>query len=461
MQYAGNAGYAASLASYWTTQESSVQPKCIVIPTSKEDVSVSVFILSLGNKVFPGQCNFAVRSGGHTPFAGAANIQAGITLDLQRLNQITVASNRKSVDIGPGNRWGNVYSQLDAQGLATSGGRVAIVGAGGLITGGGISFFSPRQGYVVDNVESFEVVLATGQIVNANSKTNPDLWKALKGGSNNFGVVTKFTLRTFDQGPFWGGFQGYSIATIQSQFQAFSDLLGAKTYDPFAALIYSLSFDRISNTWSVAAQLSYTKPEPNPPFFRNFTSQPQTFSTSRISTLTDFTTELAGSNPAGRRQLFATGTYGNKVEMLDAIWRIGNETVQPIRGVPNLAWSLSYQPQPSIMNTKAAANGGNSLGLDASDGNIFNVLLTATWDNAADDAAVNKQGQLLFSKAEAKAKELGVSNPYLYLNYAAPWQDPISGYGAANKASLQAASKKYDPAQVFQKNVPGGFKLFK
>lgn len=417
--------------------------------------------MSLGNKLFPGQCNFAVRSGGHTPFAGAANIEAGITFDLQRMNQVTVAANRKTVDIGPGNRWGNVYSQLDAQGLATSGGRVATVGAGGLITGGGISFFSPRYGFVCDVVENFEVVLGTGQIVNANSRTNPDLWKALKGGSNNFGIVTKFTLRAFDQGQFWGGFQGYSISTIQSQFQAFSDLLGAKTYDPFAAVIYSLAYDRISNAWNVAAQLSYTKPEVNPPFLRNFTSQPQTFSTMRISSLTDFTQELAASNPPGRRQLFATGTYGNKVEMLDAIWRIGNETVQPLRGISNLAWSLSYQPKPTIITAKAAANGGNSLGLDVSDGNLFNVLLTATWDNAADDAAVNKQGQLLFSRAEAKAKELGVSNPYLYLNYAAPWQDPISSYGAAAKSSLQAASRKYDPSQVFQKNVPGGFKLFK
>jgi FAD/FMN-containing dehydrogenase len=129
----------------------------------------------------------------HTPFAGAANIQAGITIDLSKFNQVTVASNRQTVDIGPGNRWRNVYSQLDAKNLATSGGRVATVGVGGLTTGGGISFFSPRYGFVCDNVENFEVVLASGQIVNANSKTNSDLWRALRGGSNNFGIVTKIT----------------------------------------------------------------------------------------------------------------------------------------------------------------------------------------------------------------------------------------------------------------------------
>ncbi len=397
----------------------------------------------------------------HTPFAGAANIEAGITIDLSKLNQVTVSPDRSNVVIGPGNRWAGVYSQLDAQNLATSGGRVASVGVGGLTTGGGISFFSPRYGFVCDNVLNFEVVLASGQIVNANSGSNPDLWRALRGGSNNFGIVTAFTMRSFDQGKFWGGFIGIDISTIEQQFKAFSSILGSPTYDPYAAVIYSLVFDPVSGTWSVAAQLAYTKPQANPPFLQPLTSLPQTFSTMRISNLTDFTVELDASNPIGRRQLFATGTYGNSVDIMRAVWQIGNSTAQPLRGIPNFKWSLSYQPEPTIITSKAATTGGNSLGLDVSDGNIFNVLLTASWDNASDDAAVNAAAQSLFAQAAAKAKSLGVFNEYLYLNYAAPWQDPITGYGVAAKSSLQAASKKYDPTQTFQNNVPGGFKLFK
>jgi hypothetical protein len=32
-----------------------------------------------------------------------------------------------------------------------------------------------------------QVVLADGSIVNANKRSNADLWRALKGGANNFG----------------------------------------------------------------------------------------------------------------------------------------------------------------------------------------------------------------------------------------------------------------------------------
>lgn len=43
----------------------------------------------------------------------------------------------------------------------------------------------------VDQVVNYEVVLADGSIVEANATTNSDLFRALKGGSNNFGIVSR------------------------------------------------------------------------------------------------------------------------------------------------------------------------------------------------------------------------------------------------------------------------------
>ena len=58
-------------------------------------------------------------------WAGSANIQGGVTIDLSSLNQVSVSKNRLVASVGPGARWGSVYSQLDAMGLAVAGGRVA------------------------------------------------------------------------------------------------------------------------------------------------------------------------------------------------------------------------------------------------------------------------------------------------------------------------------------------------
>ncbi|CBF70074.1 hypothetical protein AN6155.2 [Aspergillus nidulans FGSC A4] len=72
--------------------------------------------------------------------------------------------------------------------------------------GGGLSFFTPCFGLACSNVLAYEVVLASGKIVTATAQPYPNLWRALKGGSNNFGVVTRFTLRCFPSTKIWGGF---------------------------------------------------------------------------------------------------------------------------------------------------------------------------------------------------------------------------------------------------------------
>ncbi|KAI9748130.1 MAG: hypothetical protein M4579_007307, partial [Chaenotheca gracillima] len=51
--------------------------------------------------------------------------------------------------------------------------------------------------------------------------------------------------------------------------------------------------------------------------------------------------------------------------------------------------------------------------------------------------------------------------PFLYSNYALPSQDPIASYGRASQARLRAVARRYDPQQVFQRLVPGGFKLYR
>lgn len=100
---------------------------------------------------------FAVKSGGHGTYGSAANAMGGITVDLSRFKEITIADDRKSVFIGGGCRWGEVYRKLETAGLGVVGGRVSSVGVGGLTTAGGISFFSSERGLACDNVRSFEV----------------------------------------------------------------------------------------------------------------------------------------------------------------------------------------------------------------------------------------------------------------------------------------------------------------
>ena len=118
-------------------------------------------------------------------------------IDLTHLNATEYDPETKVASIRTGARWGDVYAELQEYEVGVTGGRQSPVGVGGLTLGGGVGWTTPRTGFACDNVVNYEVVLVSGEIVNANASCHADLWRALKGGSSNFGIVTKFDMDTF------------------------------------------------------------------------------------------------------------------------------------------------------------------------------------------------------------------------------------------------------------------------
>ena len=101
--------------------------------------------------------------------------------------------------------WGEVYSYLAHYDLTVPGGRLGPVGVPGLLLAGGVNFFGNQVGFSCNSVINYEVVLANGDVVQANKNTNSDLFWALKGGSSNFGIVTRFDLETIKSTKVWAG----------------------------------------------------------------------------------------------------------------------------------------------------------------------------------------------------------------------------------------------------------------
>jgi FAD/FMN-containing dehydrogenase len=129
------------------------------MPRNAGEVAKVVTTLVEANKTQP--CEFAIRSGGHQTWAGAANIVEGVTLDLGSMNSTTYNPDNQTASVQPGARWKGVYETLDALGVAAAGGRASTVGVAGLATGGGNSFYGAREGFVCDNVVRFEVRYAS------------------------------------------------------------------------------------------------------------------------------------------------------------------------------------------------------------------------------------------------------------------------------------------------------------
>ncbi|KAK5988319.1 FAD-dependent monooxygenase CTB5 [Cladobotryum mycophilum] len=449
--FKGTDSYSSSLSSYFSQQESELYPACIVSPTAAEDVAT--VLRSLSTTADPsGKCiNIAIRSGGHAAHAGAANIENGVTVDLRRLNGIEVSHDRKTVSIGPGATWGDVYSKLDGLGLSVAGGRAAPVGVGGLTTGGGVSYFSPRYGWACDTVSNYQVVLADGSIVNANAECNPDLHVALRGGSNNFGIVTRFDMNAFEQGKLWGGSVYHSLDTIDDNLKAFGAFNSATDYDEYASLITSFGFAAGQGA-AIVNSLEYTKPVENPPAFKHLLEIPSLMSTMRISNMSDISKEQGSFSPDGKRQLAHVITHGSTLEMLNATFLRWNQSLPEIENVPNIVWSMSLEPLPPAIYKRATTD--NSLGLGDRSKALVITLLTGMWTDKKDDDKVQQAASKMFDDLEADAKRLGEYDPFVYLNYAAPSQDPIRSYGEKSVEHLKRVRESVDPTGFFTHRVP-------
>jgi hypothetical protein len=107
---------------------------------------------------------------------------------------------------------------------------------------GGLSYYSYSQGFICDDVVNYEIVLASGEIVNANAESNPDLFAALKGGGCNFGIVTRYDLQAVDQGEMWGGKLFYFEPSFHGQIQALAEYLHSPKPDTDIHICLSFGF---------------------------------------------------------------------------------------------------------------------------------------------------------------------------------------------------------------------------
>ena len=421
---------------------------------------------------------FTVKGGGHGHFAGASSVdKGGVTIDLKYLNSITVAPDRKTVSVGAGNRWINVSEALDPLGLAVVGGRAAGVGVGGVILGGGISFFSGKYGWACDNVRNFEVVLASGEMVNASPKQNKDLYWALRGGAgNNFGIVTRFDLKSFEhQGELWSQQIIAPGTDNQTAIALFHNLT-----------VHGMPADNEAHGWLVLShmpdlggyvvlqdQFRFTPqlPDPTvvPPAFQPF-EELNIFYRDVANRNISAQSRIVDATPAGFREgwwntaVSVRGSEGARLlQDVALLWEKYNQQLIDIREGEDgdtLSNYLIFQAIPANAIAAMQVDGGNALGITPADGPLMIVQLSTTWSNPAHDGLVESIAERIIGEVEAMAKKRRLDNGFVYLNYAGPGQREVfERYGKKNAERLRKIAKRYDPRGVLKRRWRGYFKV--
>jgi hypothetical protein len=468
--YPGSTNYTLREASYWCV-DARLSPSCIVQPRNTAEVAEVLTILANANG------NFAVRSGGHSQWAGGSDIHVGATIDLGLFTNVTYNPATQLASIQPGPNWGQVYTALAAEGICVTGGRDAGVGIGGFLTGGGNSYYVGKTGFAIDTIINMEVVLSNGSIVNANATSNADLWKALKGGSGNFGIVTRFDVEAFPNKDVWGGAR-IANKTYQDEFvTALIDFTNNNVNNPQDALILAFSYNPAQFSEVVIFNVIVdTDGVVNAPAFNEVYSIP-TISTD-ISTRSMTNIAVTYEQVAGNRyvkhitfffqQLTSSRntwfslTFTNSAAIVQFAIELHDLLVAELQNLlPAGSFSTEclFQPIPTYFSQISVQKGGNVLGLDSETQNALLWLLTGTFQTAAHEATARPLMLAYNALLEDYATFVGGNVAWRYINYVDSTQDPLASYGAANIALMKSVSAKYDPAQVFQTKSPSGFKL--
>ena len=194
------------------------RPAAIARCTSAADVAAAVrFATAEGLEI-------AVRGGAHS-VSGQSVVDDGLVIDLSPMRAISVDPEARRVRVQAGALLADLDAATQEHGLAVPAGFVGHTGVAGLTLGGGMGWLTRTGGLTIDNLLSAEVVLADGRTVRAAADEEPDLFWALRGGGGNFGVVTEFEFRCHAVGPmiqfgmfFWGLDQGVEAMRFMRDF---------------------------------------------------------------------------------------------------------------------------------------------------------------------------------------------------------------------------------------------------
>ncbi len=175
------------------------RPDQVRLVASTEDVVAAVDeAVAAGRRI-------AVRSGGHCFEDFTANPEVQVLLDVSQLNRIAHDPGRRAIEVGSGALLGDVYRTLFKRwGVTIPAGTCLDVGVGGHFPAGGYGPLSRRDGLVVDHLHAVEVVVVdeSGRARAVVATADPEdphrelWWAHTGGGGGNFGVVTRYWLRT-------------------------------------------------------------------------------------------------------------------------------------------------------------------------------------------------------------------------------------------------------------------------
>ncbi|MEV8476393.1 FAD-binding oxidoreductase [Streptomyces sp. NPDC051173] len=184
------------------------QPAYVVEAATEQDVVAAVRLAAEQKRPV------GVMATGHGPSVSADD---AVLVNTRRMDSVRVDVARATAWIEAGARWRQVLEHTTPHGLAPLNGSSPNVGAVGYLVGGGAGLLGRRFGFAADHVRRLRLVTADGRLREVTAEADPDLFWAVRGGKDNFGLVVGMEVDLFPVSRLYGGglyFPGEATAEV-------------------------------------------------------------------------------------------------------------------------------------------------------------------------------------------------------------------------------------------------------
>jgi FAD/FMN-containing dehydrogenase len=382
-----------------------------------------------------------VRGGGHN-VAGAAVADGALMIDLSLLRDVVVDAGARRADAAGGCLLRDLDAATAPHGLACPAGVVSHTGLGGLALGGGYGWLARKWGLTCDHILGAQVVLGTGEIVEA----SPDLLWALRGGGGNFGVVTRFTLRLRPVAPMYYRTAVFGLAQAEAALSSYRRFAPKQSNDLHAVGALKIAGDQpwipaeLHGRPVLALTALFTgDPADGPEAVAGlFDPVPAAASRERVISFAELQALGDFSEPPGHRYFTKSG-YLSDVSGDTAI-----ELLKSSRGMLSPLSSIDFEylrgaiAEPTLEDSAFPRRAAP-----------YMCTFSAHWTDPAQDGPNIQWAR--DSLDRTSRDHCGGS----YLNYVQ--DEPVGGapeiYGTAAYRRLAEVKRRYDPANVFRHGV--------
>ncbi|KAI0003936.1 hypothetical protein F4779DRAFT_634315 [Xylariaceae sp. FL0662B] len=393
---------------------------------------------------------FLATGGRHGYSTTLGGMQHGIAIDLGKLNSVKIDKSAKTLTIGPGVRFRDIFDPVFKAGFQIQTGTCSCVGMMGATLGGGIGRLQGVNGMIIDALQSVRLVTADGQVVEASEHKNPELFWGVRGAGFNFGIVVSATyqLQPLYKKGVWTSAD--LLFTPEKNVTYFDTLAGMFPLPPQLTVETIMSYNTTLNQPQLMLSVVYAGPKDEAvkamdpilklgPYYSNV----KEITWNELSTQTTFLLDAPVCED----------------EQIWDIWAVNLRNIS----APSLVSSFEKIASFLEKNPSARSSGIvlESWPIEATvaipdsataypwrDASTY-VMIQMRWDQAGDPVkeTANTLARELRSDFVATSGYDGLT---VYVNYAYGDETPEQMYGASKLPRLIDLKKKYDPNNAFR-----------